>query len=96
MGTEYNMPVYPFTEKAESCKDFMYHRHRLPIDKRIDFKLLTFVHKIIHKCHMPDYLNHLVEIQAKQCRKRLVSALKAVLVQSKNSDRAFCIRGPKL
>ena len=76
----------------------MYHLHWLPIDKRIDFKVLIFVHKIIHKCHVPDYLNHLVEIQPDRYRKRSVNAFKAVTVQSKNSygDRAFCIRGPKL
>ena len=85
-------------KKSESCKDFMYHLHWLPIDKRIDFKVLIFVHKFIHNCHVPDYLNHLVEIQPDQYRKRSVNAFKAVTVQSKNSygDRAFCIRGPKL
>ena len=35
-------------KNSESCKDFMYHLHWLPIDKRIDFKVLIFVHKIIH------------------------------------------------
>ena len=63
----------------------MYHLHWLPIDKQIDFKVLMFVHKIIHKCHVPDYLNHLVEIQPNQNRKRSVNAFKAVTLQSKNS-----------
>ena len=78
-------------KKSESCNDFMYHLHWLPIDKRVDFKVLIFVHKIIHKYHVPDYLNHLVEIQPDQYRKRLVNAFRALTIQSKNAygDRAF-------
>ena len=65
-------------KKSESCKDFMYHLHWLPIDKRIDFEVPIFVHKIILKCHVPDFLNHLVESQPDQYRKRSVNAFKAV------------------
>ena len=68
-------------KKSESCKGFMYNLHWLPIDKRIHFKVLIFAHEIVHKCHVPDYLNHLVEIQPDQYRKRSVNAFKAVTVQ---------------
>ena len=74
-------------KKSESCKS--------PIDKRIHFKVLIFVHEIVHKCHVPDYLNHLVEIQPDQYRKRSVNAFKAVTVQSKNSyGDAFAVAVP--
>ena len=83
-------------KKSESCKDFVYHLRWLPIDERIDFKVLIFVPKFIHKCHVPDYLNHLVEIQPDQYRKRSLNAFKAVTVQSKSSygerDFAFAVR----
>ena len=86
-------------KKSGSCKSFMNHLHWLPIDKRIDSKVVTFVHEFIRKSQVPDFLNHrCVEIQANQCRKRLVNALKVVLVRSENSfgDRTFGICDPKI
>ena len=84
--------------KYESCKDFMFNLHWLPVEKRIDFKILIFVHKIMHNCPAPEYIRSLITLQPKNDSKRSVNLWKAVPVRSKNSygDRTFSIRGPKL
>ena len=76
----------------------MFNLHWLTVEKRIDFKILIFVHKIMHKCPAPEYIRSLITLQPKNDSKRSVNMWKAVPVRSKNSygDRAFSIRGPKL
>ena len=41
---------------STSRKDFMFNLHWLPVEKRIDFKTLISVHKIMHNCPAPDYI----------------------------------------
>ena len=39
--------------KYEPCREFRYNLHWLPIAQRIDFKILTYVHKIVYNLNVP-------------------------------------------
>ena len=51
--------------KYESCREFRYNLHWLPVAKRIDFKIFTNVHKIVYNLNVPLYLKSLVILQYK-------------------------------
>ena len=76
----------------------MFNLHWRPVENRIDFKTLNFVHKITHNCPAPEDIRSLITLQPKHDSKRSVNLWKALPVRSKNSegDRAFSNRGPKL
>ena len=51
--------------KQESCKEYRYKLHWLPIAQRIDFKILTFVHKNVYDLDIPNYLKDLILFKRK-------------------------------
>ena len=51
--------------KQESCKEYRYKLHWLPIAQRIDFKILPFLHKIVYDLDIPNYLKDLILFKRK-------------------------------
>lgn len=85
--------------KYDSSKDALKILHWLPIKDRIDYKILTLVHKCIHKA-APPYLCNLVKIKTFTRSTRLSkSSLTLVIPLAKKSTlaaRSFSIYGPNL
>ena len=83
--------------KYESCREFRYNLHWLPVAQRIDFKILTYVHKIVYNLNVPLYLKSLVLLQYKynQTRSENKWKLKSPKVKNSYGSRAFSFLGPK-
>ena len=72
--------------KQESCKEYTYNLHWLPFAQRIDFKMLTFVHKIVYDLDIPNYLQWKLENQWK---------LEVESFRNCYGKRAFSVYGPR-
>ena len=89
--------LFIFNLRKESCREFRYNLHWLPVAQRIDFKILTYVHKIVFNLNVPLYLKSLVILQYKYNQTRSENKWKLKLPKIKNSygSRAFSFLGPK-
>ena len=83
--------------KQESCKEYRYNLHWLPFAQRIDFKILTFVHKIVYDLDIPNHLKDLIFVQEKNSSKRSENQWKLEVESFRNcyGKRAFSVYGPR-
>ena len=84
--------------KQELCKKYRYILHWLPIAQRIDFKILTFVHKIVFDLDIPNYLKDLIFVQEKNNAKRSENQWKLKFQSFRNSygKSLFSLRSTKM
>ena len=83
-------------KRMDSATEARKSLHWLPIEGRIQFKLLTIVHKCIYG-KAPNYLENLLEIQHGISRAHDVPKLKVPYVKSKTfAIRSFSVSGPRL
>ena len=84
--------------KFDSCREYRFNLHWLPIKERVQFKLLTFAQQILHTSRSPAYLKALIQFEPNHQTKRENNKWKTVPKQSKQSygAKAFSVLGPKL
>ena len=86
--------------KSDHITQALFELHWLPVDRRIDYKLLTLTHKAIHKI-APSYLQEMIEIHIPQRPLRsgdeYLLSIKLFTSQSKKyGDRTFAYAAPEL
>ena len=84
-------------QKYESCREFRNKLHSLPVSQRNDFKILTYIYKIVYNLSVPLYFKSLVILQYKFNQTRTENKWKVKLPKIKNSygSRAYSFLGPK-
>jgi hypothetical protein len=83
--------------KYDSNTEALKYLHWLPVRKRIDYKLLTLVHKILYG-EAPSYLKQLLQVSHQSRVTRSSFHLNLIVPRTKTTfgDRAFSVCSPRL
>ena len=80
----------PLADSFSTCenlsfREFRYNLHWLPVAQRTDFKILTYVHKIVYNPNVSLYFKSIVILQYKYNQTRSENKWKSKLPKIKNS-----------
>jgi len=87
-------------DRKAHIKPALHHLHWLPVKARIEFKITTLMHAILHQ-HAPAYLSDIIKFNSIESARRQLrsSTTKAAVVmrtQTQFGKRVFSVCGPSI